>query len=89
VDRFAELLLTHTTSFGVRVQEAHRRKLAREIVRVATTFGEIEVKLGRHAGKVVTRSPEYESCRRAAALANVPVRAVYAAAQQAAEGKHD
>ncbi len=79
-DRFAELVLTHTTSFGVRIHEARRRKLAREIVRVATRFGEIEVKVGRLNGKVVMRSPEYESCKRAAALANVPVREVYAAA---------
>lgn len=89
VDRFAELLLTHTTSFGVRVHEVQRRKLAREVVRVATRYGEIEVKIGRRTGKVVTRSPEYESCRRAAALANVPVREVYTAALLAAEGIHD
>lgn len=85
-DRFAELVLTHTTSFGVRIHEARRRILAREIVRVATRFGEIEVKVGRLNGKVVTRSPEFESCKRTAALANVPVRTVFAAAAQAAEG---
>ncbi|MBM3860158.1 MAG: nickel pincer cofactor biosynthesis protein LarC [Verrucomicrobia bacterium] len=81
-DRFAELVLTHTTSFGVRIHEARRRKLDREIVRVATRFGEIEVKIGRWNGQVVTRSPEYESCKRAAALANVPVREVYDAAKE-------
>jgi len=84
-DRFADLLLEHTTSFGVRIHEARRRMLAREIVRVATRFGEIEVKIGRLAGKVVSRSPEYESCRRAAAVATVPVREVQGAAARAAE----
>jgi len=82
-DRFVELVLTHTTTFGVRLHEARRRMLAREIVRVPTRFGEIEVKVGRYNGKVVTRSPEYESCKRAAALANVPVREVYDAAKEA------
>jgi uncharacterized protein (TIGR00299 family) protein len=82
-DKFAELVLTHTTSFGVRIHEERRRKLNREIVRVATRFGEIEVKVGRLNGKVVTQSPEYESCKRAAALANVPVREVYDAAKEA------
>ena len=77
VDRMAELLLTHTTSFGLRVYEAQRRKLAREIVKVATKFGEIEVKVGRLAGKVVSRSPEYESCKQAAAKAGVAVKDVY------------
>ena len=84
-DRFAELVLTHTTTFGVRIHEARRRILAREIVRVTTRFGEIEVKIGKLNGTVVTRSPEYESCKRAAALANVPVREVHAAAMRAAE----
>jgi uncharacterized protein (TIGR00299 family) protein len=84
-DRFAELVLAHTTSFGVRIHEARRRKLAREIVRVPTQFGEIDVKVGRLNGKTVTRSPEYESCKRAAALAGVPVREVYTAAVIAAE----
>jgi hypothetical protein len=77
VDRMAELLLTHTTSFGVRVHEAQRRKLSREIVKVATKFGEIEVKVGRLAGKVVSRSPEYESCKQAAGKAGVAVKDVY------------
>ena len=77
VDRMAELLLTHTTSFGVRIHEAQRRKLAREIVKVKTKFGEIEVKVGRLGDRVVSRTPEYESCKRAAAKAGVAVKEVY------------
>jgi pyridinium-3,5-bisthiocarboxylic acid mononucleotide nickel chelatase len=76
-DALAELLLTHTTSFGVRVHEAQRRKLAREIVKVKTKFGEIEVKVGRLGGKIVSRSPEFESCKQAAAEFNVGVKDVY------------
>jgi uncharacterized protein (DUF111 family) len=76
-DRLAETLLAHTTSFGVRVHEARRRKLSREIVRVVTKFGEIEVKVGRLAGKVVSRSPEFESCKQAATRAGVAVKEVY------------
>jgi len=66
VDAMADLLLAHTTSFGVRVHEAQRRKLAREIAKVKTKFGEIEVKVGRLRGSIVTRSPEFESCKQAA-----------------------
>lgn len=84
-DRLAELVLVHTTSFGVRLHEARRQKLAREICRVATPYGEIEVKIGRRNGRILTRSPEYESCRRAAAEAGVPVKTVYAAALRALE----
>ncbi len=77
VDALAELLLTHTTTFGIRVHEAQRRKLAREIVTVKTKFGDIEVKIGRLGGKIVARSPEFDSCQRAAAQFNVGVKDVY------------
>jgi uncharacterized protein (TIGR00299 family) protein len=77
VDALAELLLTHTTSFGVRVHEAQRRKLAREIVTVKTKFGDIEVKVGRLGGRVVTRSPEFDSCQQAAARFHLGVKDVY------------
>jgi len=77
VERMADLILTHTTSFGVRVHEVRRHKLQREIVIVKTRFGKIEVKLGRRGGKLVACAPEYESCKRAAAKAGVAVKEVY------------
>ena len=83
-DRVAEVVLTHTTSFGVRIHEARRRTLAREIVLVRTRHGEIAVKIGRLNGNVVQRSPEFESCRRAAAEVGVPVKDVYNEAARAA-----
>jgi uncharacterized protein (DUF111 family) len=84
VDALTELILMHTTSFGVRVHEAQRRKLAREIVTVKTKFGEIEVKTGRLGGKIVTRSPEFESCQQAAARFNISVKDAYNEAAHAA-----
>jgi uncharacterized protein (DUF111 family) len=87
-DQFVELILQHTTSFGVRIHESRRRKLDREIVRVPTRFGEIEVKVGRLAGKILQRSPEYESCKQAAVHHGVPVREVYNEAARAA-GEHN
>ena len=83
-DRVADLVLAHTTSFGVRIQEARRRRLDREIVAVRIPAGEIAVKIGRLNGKVVQRSPEFESCRRIAAEANVPIKEVYNEAARAA-----
>ncbi len=85
VDALADMVLTHTTSFGVRVHEAQRRKLAREIVKVKTRFGEIDVKVGRLRGKIVTRSPEFETCKQAATKFNVSVKEVYREATRVAE----
>jgi uncharacterized protein (TIGR00299 family) protein len=84
-DRFAELLLRETTAFGVRKTIAERRKLRREFTEVSTKFGKVTVKIGRLGGKVVQAAPEFESARKLAARAGVPVRQVYAAVAAAAE----
>lgn len=83
-DRFSELMLRETTAFGVRRVLAERRKLLRDQVTVSTAYGEVTVKIGRLDGAVVQASPEYESCRRQAAAAGVPLKEVYQAASRAA-----
>lgn len=88
-DRLSRLLLESTTAFGVRRTDAQRLKLDREIVTVKTAFGRVEVKLGRLGGRVVSASPEFESCKLAAAKAKVPVRRVLTAALAEAEKLYD
>jgi hypothetical protein len=83
-DKFAELILKETTAFGVRRQLAERRKLRREFATVKTPFGDVTVKLGKLDGQVVQAAPEYESCKRAAEQAGVPLKQVYEAANRAA-----
>jgi pyridinium-3,5-bisthiocarboxylic acid mononucleotide nickel chelatase len=79
-DRFAELMLRETSTFGVRRSVAERRKIARESVAVQTPFGEVSVKLGKLDGRIIQTAPEFESCRRVAETAKVPLREVYEAA---------
>lgn len=76
-DRFTELLLRETTALGVRRSIAERRKLKREIIRVKTTLGEVEVKIGRLDGKIIQASPEFESCRKLAASSGRPLKEIY------------
>jgi hypothetical protein len=59
---------------------AERRKLRREIVRVETAFGPVEVKIGTLDGRRVQASPEFESCRKVAEARGVTMKEVYAAA---------
>ena len=84
-DKFAELVLKETTAFGVRRHLAERRKLRREFVTVKTPFGDVTVKLGKLDGLVVQAAPEYESCKRLAEQANVPLKQVYEAANRVAQ----
>ena len=89
-DKFAELILRETTAFGVRRHLAERRKLRREFVEVKTPFGKITVKIGRLGGKVIQAAPEFESCKKAAARAKVPLKQIYeavAASRQSAAKK--
>ena len=58
---------------------AERRKLRREFVDVKTAFGNVTMKLGRLGGKVVQAAPEFESVKKLAAKAKVPVKHVFEA----------
>jgi uncharacterized protein (TIGR00299 family) protein len=74
----------HSTTLGVRRQAMTRAVLARAFETVDTSFGPVRVKLGALDGEVLGAQPEFEDCRRLAARAGVPVRAVLAAATAAA-----
>ena len=79
-DKFSELILRETSAFGVRRTFAERRKLRREFTTVKTRFGRVAVKLGWLDGKVVHTTPEFESCKKLAAQAKVPLKKIYEAA---------
>jgi len=83
-DKFAELMLRETSAFGVRRHLAERRKLKREFVTMKSPFGKVTMKIGRLDGKVVQAAPEFESCKKVAAQAKVPLKQVYDAAIRAA-----
>jgi uncharacterized protein (TIGR00299 family) protein len=82
-DKFTEMILRETSSFGVRRHTAERRKLAREFSSVKTPYGEVAVKLGKLDGKIIQAAPEFESCKKLARSAKVPLKAVYEAATRA------
>jgi len=88
-DKFSELILRHTSAFGVRRTLAERRKLRRQFHAVQTPFGEVSVKIGLLDGKVVQTAPEYESCKKLAEEKNVPLKTVYEAALAAAKLESD
>jgi uncharacterized protein (TIGR00299 family) protein len=75
------LLLTETTTLGVRYYEVLRRALERETVKVLTEYGAINVKVARLNGRVVKEMPEYDQCRAAAERAKVTLQEVEKAAR--------
>jgi uncharacterized protein (TIGR00299 family) protein len=75
-----ELIYNETTTLGLRVYNVERECLEREIVRVETEFGPVDVKIGRLQGRVVNAMPEYEHVRKLALENDVAFRIVRDAA---------
>jgi uncharacterized protein (TIGR00299 family) protein len=78
-DKFSEMILRETTAFGVRRTIAERRKLRREFAEIITPFGIVTMKIGKLGGKAIQAAPEFESARKVAAKAGVPVKKVFEA----------
>ncbi len=72
-----ELIFAESTTFGIREIPVVRHCLERRFEEVETPFGKVKVKVGLRHGKVVSRSPEYEDCRRLAEAAGVPLKEIY------------
>ena len=82
-DKFSELLVRETSTFGIRRYAAERRKLRREFITVQTPYGSVTAKLGKLDGKVLQAAPEFESCKKLADQAKVPLKEIYEAALRA------
>ncbi len=81
--RLAGVMLTETSTLGVRRAAVTRVERPRRIVEVETPFGRVPVKIGEGAFGPPTQKPEFDVCRRLAEERGVPVREVIAAALRA------
>jgi hypothetical protein len=74
----AQLILRESTTLGIRMYPVERVILAREEREVETAYGTIKIKVAfNNEGKVLNLMPEYESCRQAAEVKQVPLKEVY------------
>jgi uncharacterized protein (TIGR00299 family) protein len=80
VRRLADVLFNESSTLGVRIAYEERMELPRRLARVSTTFGAIQVKVAVKPDGRVRHVPEYESVRKAAEAAGVPLEDVYRAA---------
>jgi uncharacterized protein (TIGR00299 family) protein len=88
VSRLTDLLFSETTTIGVRLHQAQRRTLAREILSVDTNHGPVRMKISRLNGSVLNATPEYDDCQRIAAEKGIPLKDVLAAASYAFQNQH-
>ncbi len=78
------MLLSETTTIGVRAHEVTRLAAGRRMAEVPTAYGPVPVKVAYDAGGILNVTPEFEACRAIAGRHRVPVKRVLAAAHQAA-----
>ncbi len=74
------LILTETSTLGVRIRQERRTCLERRHIPVATEYGEIRIKVGTLGGETMNAAPEYEDCHAAAARHKVAIKQVQQAA---------
>jgi hypothetical protein len=82
-DRFSEMMMGETSTFGIRRHTVERRKLQRGFLTAQTPYGTVTLKLGRLDSKILQVAPEFESCRKLAEQAKVALKEVYEAALRA------
>jgi uncharacterized protein (TIGR00299 family) protein len=71
------ILFRETGTLGVRTTPVAKTALAREILKVETSYGPVAVKVGTLEDGGVTLSPEFEDCARLAREFGVPAREVH------------
>ncbi len=76
-EKLTKIIFDETTTLGIRVLTAARKKLNREIKIVKTKYGNIRVKISRLNGEVKNIMPEYEDCAKIAKKNKVPLKKVY------------
>jgi len=75
-----KLILSETSTLGIRIRQDRRTTLDRSHSIVKTEYGEIRMKIGSLAGEELNAAPEFEDCRTAALQHNVPVKKIQQAA---------
>ena len=76
-ESLTKLLLTHTSTFGVRYQAKDRSILDREFTQIETQYGKVRCKIGRLEGEMIKIQPEYEDCKKIATEQALPISKVF------------
>ena len=73
LNKFIDLIVLETSTFGVRYHKFNRVILDRKFEYIETEFGKVTVKLGYYNGKLIRVTPEYEDCKIIAKSMNIPL----------------
>jgi uncharacterized protein (DUF111 family) len=83
LETISRLVLTHTTTLGLRVAREARVELPRRVDTVTTEWGPARIKVATRPDGSESASPEYESCREIAQRTGVTMSDVFDAVRRA------
>ena len=76
-ETMVKIILSESTSLGVRIYFAHRFMLKREVVSAVTSYGQVQIKQIWGIDGKTRFVPEYDCCRKISIEHNIPIRVVY------------
>ncbi len=76
-DEIVNIILSETTTFGIRYYDINRVIISRKRELVRTKFGNVYIKIGERSGMPLSVSPEYEECKKIASKKGIPIKTVY------------
>ena len=76
-DKLCKIIFDETTTLGVRIFSAEKKKLDREIKIIKTKYGNVRVKISKLNGEIKNIMPEYEDCAKIAKKYKIPLKRVY------------
>jgi hypothetical protein len=72
-EELIKIILTETTTIGLRFHDVERKVLQREIKLIDTEFGKVRVKFSSFGDSILKATPEYEDCKRIAKKLKMPL----------------
>src|SRR3989344_6118379 len=76
-DKLCNVIFDETTTLGVRILTAAKKKLERKIKTIKTKYSDVRVKISKSNGEIKKIMPEYEDCAKIAKNKRIPLKKVY------------
>lgn len=89
LDKLTDVLLTETTSIGLRYYSVNRKVNCRLFTTVDLPEGEVRIKYAQIGGEIVNIAPEFEDCKKLALKSGRNLKTIMQAALVAAEVKFE
>src|SRR3989338_8073231 len=76
-DKLCNVIFDETTTLGVRILTAAKKKLERKIKTIKTKYSDVRVKISKSNGEIKNIMPEYEDYAKIAKNKRIPLKKVY------------